>query len=74
MLMSMPVTAEMAPLRDAARENAASHIVTGTVVRKTERSQLQGSVVHFNGEAEIEVDSVQKGKELNVGERVVVRY
>lgn len=74
MLAAMPGVAAVRPMTFEERQKAASRIVTGTVVSKTESHPDKPVEVKIYGVVEILVESVQKGSDVKVGERVAVHY
>ena len=74
MLAAMPGVAAVRPMTFEERQKAASCIVTGTVVSKTESHPDKPFEVKIYGVVEIVVESVQKGSVVKVGDRVAMHY
>jgi hypothetical protein len=74
MLLSMSSFAVPPQMSDAVLQRLATLIVTGTVVRMVETHEENEGVIHFDGIAEIVVETIDKGSGVTVGDTIIARY
>lgn len=74
LLLVSAAAAEIPDLSAEQLERQAESIITGTLVHTYHRKETKGDYEYTHSLAEIVVDGVRKGQDIEAGDRVYVRY
>lgn len=74
LLCSGQLSAERAPRKVSELSSSSSNVVSGVLLDRFERKQKKGNFEYTYYVAEVVVNKVEKGSDIEVGDRIYVKY